>query len=357
MQQSIAAVKTKAMTLGQASSCFRVPKSTIKFRIGSKWTKKLRRGPQTVLTLQEEIKLVKRIQEMERRGFPCTKHAVVSRVKAFLDDNPRKTPFKNNKPGKSLSFNFSIDNVIYGYISGYKWLQLFLGRHNQLCIRKPENVTMASATVSEPDIRSWFQKIMQYLRANGLEDVLTDPRRILNGDETGFPFDPVTKAVLASKGNRNVYLVQQADPKKNVTVLFTFDADGYMFPPDTILPYKRLPKQLIMNFDSDWGIGKSDKGWMDSENFVAYIQNVLHPSLVRRNVPFPVIYFVDGHSSHTGYEVAELCASLGIILIALYPNATHIMQPADVAIFKPLKTAGAVASKIGTGGIRISYLP
>lgn len=82
---------------------------------------------------------------------------------------------------------------------------------------------MASATVSEPDIRSWFQKIMQYLRANGLEDVLTDPRRILNGDETGFPFDPVTKAVLASKGNRNVYLVQQADPKKNVTVLFTFD--------------------------------------------------------------------------------------------------------------------------------------
>ncbi|XP_062714727.1 uncharacterized protein LOC134291242 [Aedes albopictus] len=238
------------MTLGQASSCFRVPKSTIKFRIGSKWTKKLRRGPQTVLTLQEEIKLVKRIQEMERRGFPCTKHAVVFRVKAFLDDNPRKTPFKNNKPG-------------------YKWLQLFLGRHNQLCIRKPENVTMASATVSEPDIRSWFQKIMQYLRANGLEDVLTDPRRILNGDETGFPFDPVTKAVLASKGNRNVYLVQQADPKKNVTVLFTFDADGYMFPPDTILPYKRLPKQLIMNFDSDWGIGKSDKGWMDSENFVA----------------------------------------------------------------------------------------
>ncbi|XP_058817700.1 uncharacterized protein LOC131681009 [Topomyia yanbarensis] len=320
LQKSINAVKTKAMSLGQASQCFGVPKSTIKFRLGTKWTKKLRRGPQTVLSLQEETKIVQLVQEMERRGFPCTKHALISRVKAFLDKNPRQTPFKDNRPGN-------------------KWLKLLLGRHKQLSIRKPENVTMAGATVAEADIRGWFEKIKKYLGDNNLNDVFLDPRRILNGDETMFLLDPVTKSVVASKGNCNVYLVQQADSKKNVTVLFTFDADGYMFPPDAILPYKRLSKQLLVSFDPEWGIGKSDRGWMDSENFVAYIQNILHPSLVRRNVTFPVIYFVDGHSSHTGYDAAEICADLGIILIALYPNATHIMQPADVAIFKPLKNS------------------
>lgn len=225
------------------------------------------------------------------------------------------------------------------FFVGLKWLRLLLGRHKQLTIRTPENITMSSATVSELNIRTWFEKIHQYLKDNNLEHILNDPRRILNGDETAFLFDPVTKAVVASKGTRNVYLVQKADSKKNVTVLFTFDAEGYMFPPDAILPYKRLSKQILLSFDPDWGVGKSEKGWMDSENFIAYIQNILHPSLVDRNVPLPVIYFVDGHSSHTGVEAAELCADLGIILIALYPNATHIMQPADVAIFKPLKNS------------------
>lgn len=218
-------------------------------------------------------------------------------------------------------------------------MNLLLSRHKQLSIRKPENVTMAAATVTESNIRKWFCEIERFLKDRDLLDALKDPRRILNGDETSFLFDPVTKSVVATKGNRNVYMVQKSDPKKNVTVLFTFDAEGYIFPPDVILPFKRFPKQLLMSFGADWGIGKSEKGWMDSENFMAYIRNILHPSLVKRNVPFPVVYFVDGHSSHTGIEAAELCSELNIILIALYPNATHIMQPADVAIFKPLKNS------------------
>lgn len=211
------------------------------------------------------------------------------------------------------------------------------GANDALSIRKPENITRAAATVSEADIRKWFRHIGRYITENNLSDILKDPRRVLNGDETMFLFDPVTKSVIASKGNRNVYLVQQADSKKNITVFFTFDADGYMFPPDAILPYKRLPQQVLRILPADWGIGKSERGWMDRENFLAYIQNILYPSLVARNVPFPVIYFVDGHSSHTGIDAAELCESLGIMLIALFPNATHIMQPCDVAIFKPLK--------------------
>lgn len=211
------------------------------------------------------------------------------------------------------------------------------GTDDALSIRKPESITRAAATVDESGIRKWFRRIGEYITEENLTSILKDPRRVLNGDETMFLFDPVTKSVIASKGNRNVYLVQQADPKKNITVLFTFDADGYMFPPDVILPCKRFSKNILMSFQQGWGLGKSDRGWMDRENFQAYIQNILYPSLVERKVPFPVIYFVDGHSSHTGIEAAELCASLGIILIALFPNATHIMQPCDVAIFKPLK--------------------
>lgn len=58
----------------------------------------------------------------------------------------------------------------------------------------------------------------------------------------------------------------------------------------------------------------------------------------QRLIKFPVILFVDGHTTHISYETSSLCAQLGIILIALYPNANRILQPADVSDFQPLKT-------------------
>lgn len=35
-------------------------------------------------------------------------------------------------------------------------------------------------------------------------------------------------------------------------------------------------------------------------------------------------------ASQMSLEVSELCSSKQIVLVALYPNATHILQPLDV---------------------------
>ena len=37
-------------------------------------------------------------------------------------------------------------------------------------------------------------------------------------------------------------------------------------------------------------------------------------------------------------ELSTFCEENSIILYALPPSTTHIMQPADVSVFKPLKT-------------------
>lgn len=227
--------------------------------------------------------------------------------------------------------------------SGYKWLKGFLKRHPLISLRTPEKISSASAKVSEGDIRGWFSKISDYFKEHDLSHILCDPRRIFNGDETSFFLHPTTKAVLASKGNKNVYEVEHANSHQNITVLFTFGADGSVVPPDIILPLKRIRLDILRTFKPDWGVGKSEKGWMDVENFELYIRNVFHPFLLKNSVPLPVIYFVDGHSSHTAVSVADLCLSLGIILVALYPNTTRIIQPADVAIFKSLKYAWKTA--------------
>ncbi|XP_062539098.1 uncharacterized protein LOC134207390 [Armigeres subalbatus] len=156
------------------------------------------------------------------------------------------------------------------------------------------------------------------------------------------PRDNLSRNYVPGAGNKrckNVPFVENQNGKQNVTVLFTFSADGTIIPPDVILPYKRLSRDIVQSFPSEWGLGTSDSGWMNSSNFTLYIKKILYPALVKTNVKFPVCYFVDGHKSHTAVEAADACSELGIILIALYPNATRILQPADVSIFRPLKNS------------------
>lgn len=58
---------------------------------------------------------------------------------------------------------------------------------------------------------------------------------------------------------------------------------------------------------------------------------------MKNNIQFPIILYVDGHSSHLTKALSDFCCSHGIELVALFPNATHVMQPMDVALFHPLK--------------------
>lgn len=75
----------------------------------------------------------------------------------------------------------------------------------------------------------------------------------------------------------------------------------------------------------------------DNKVFYGYIANTLVPNLKENNTKFPVLLLVDDHKSPKNQEVYQLCIDNGIILYSLYPNGTHIIQPADVSVFRPLK--------------------
>ena len=51
----------------------------------------------------------------------------------------------------------------------------------------------------------------------------------------------------------------------------------------------------------------------------------------------PVVLFKDGAKTHLTLHLSNFCAQNGIELYCLYPNATHIIQPADISVFRPIK--------------------
>jgi DDE superfamily endonuclease len=58
---------------------------------------------------------------------------------------------------------------------------------------------------------------------------------------------------------------------------------------------------------------------------------------VEQETTLSVVLYMDGHRSHLSMDLSLFCRENGIFLFILYPNATHILRPADVGIFAPVK--------------------
>ncbi|KAJ4451842.1 hypothetical protein ANN_03320, partial [Periplaneta americana] len=255
---------------------------------------------------------------MAEAGFPVTVKQLQDSVQRLMTDLKRKNPFVDNRPGRT-------------------WIQGFLQRNSNISQRISQNLTVSRASVTQENILGWFAEVEDYLKANNLFQVLTDPSRVFNCDETAFFLNPKGNKVLARKGNKTIYQQVNSDEKECLTVLITGSANGSVVTPLVVYKYERLPPEITLNFPSHWALGKSDSGWMQSELFYEFLANFFHPWLKENNVTLPVILFVDGHVSHLSLHTSQFCDQNGIILVALYPNATHILQPMDVAVFRTLK--------------------
>lgn len=106
-----------------------------------------------------------------------------------------------------------------------------------------------------------------------------------------------------------------------------------------------MPREVAESVPDDWVIGLSDSGWINSEVFFEYMSNHFNNYLDAKNLQRPVILFVDGHRTHLSPEVSTFCSENQIVLIAIRPNSTHLLQPADVSVFRPLKAGWSVIAR------------
>lgn len=231
----------------------------------------------------------------------------------------------------------NVNILLKNILLGRHWYESFIRRYPMISVRVTQNLVKCRTQATEEKIRSWFGEISKYFEENGLTDALNNADRIFNCDESAFYLSPKDKTVLAKRGDKTVYSFVANDEKECLTVLIMGSANGVLSPPMVIFPYKRVPEAIVESLPEKWALGRSESGWMTGETFFEYIANVFYPSLVERKIKFPVILFVDGHTSHLTMNLSEFCREKAIVLVALLPNSTHILQPLDVSVFHPLK--------------------
>ena len=315
LRDAINAVK-KGMVVYKASKTFGIPYQTLRDKIFGRTALKIQHcGYESVLCEQIENKLVEWLLTCTRMGFAMSVVQLLDTMQKYLNSNNIKTQFTNNRPAKG-------------------WFYAFLRRHKQLSQKRGEYLNRARGGVTEKAIRDWFAEIPKLLGENA--QYLNDSMRVFNMDEGGFQLSPKTNLLIGERG-KNTYEESARSNKKSITTLFAVNARGTFAPSLTIFKHACLPNRIINAAPSGWGIGKSENGWMTAECFFEYLTNVFHPFLIKEEIPLPVIIFLDGHASHFSIELSEFCSKNGIILVALFQNATHILQPLDVAVFGPMK--------------------
>jgi hypothetical protein len=178
-------------------------------------------------------------------GFPVNKDGLMYSVQKIVERRHIQTPFTKNKPGR-------------------KWFDSFLRRNPIVRQKHAEYINKARASISEEKIRTWFSEVRTLLKDD--IEVLNHPQRVWNMDETAVFLSPKGGLVHAERG-KPTYDITSTSEKDNVTTLITVNALGESAPPLTIFQYDRLPRAVIDAAPPHWGIGKSDSGWMQSENF------------------------------------------------------------------------------------------
>ena len=335
IMQALAAINN-GMTIYAASKHFGIPKTTLLYKHNGKRPLSGKSGPPTTFTPQEEQILVDWIIQMGKAGFPITKIQLLNSVTELVNILNKDNNFAQGRPGRA-------------------WFEGFLRRHNEISLRFTETLQKYRSVVTEEKLRGWFKEITEYF---GEGQLINDPKRVFNCDETAIFLTPTGEKVLVKKGSKKINRIVANDSKKNYSVLITANADGMLPPPMVIYPYKRsIPADIVNKYPKTWAIGYSERGWMTSATFYEYIANIFHPWLIKNEIEFPVTLFLDGHSSHFTLPLSQFCKSNKIILIAFLPHSTHILQPMEVVFFHPLKLAWKdVVSKwrMNNCGVKIS---
>ena len=117
-------------------------------------------------------------------------------------------------------------------------------RHPKLSVSKASNLAKHRTLLTKDDIIDWFTKIEAYFEDHNLKDVISDPSRVWNCDESSFKVCPTPRAVYGPK-NKRVYHITANDEKECYSVMLTVSATGKLAPSLVIYPYeKRIPYEI-----------------------------------------------------------------------------------------------------------------
>jgi hypothetical protein len=264
-----------------------------------------RRGPAPLLPEDAESHLVDWVIGRQHVGHPASRHEIIY------------------KAG-------TISALTTGQTVGSGWYRRFMERHPTLAARTSEAVSKSRNSVTVDDTRQLFNTLAKVIIENKL-----DASRVFNMDETAFQTSKGSRRVVAARGSQNVWH-QDLSVNFHLTVVACGSAAGVLVPPLFILPGVTVKLTVLDGCKVPGAaVTTTSSGFMNGALFIEWLR--FFTASVPTNIKRPLLLIIDGCSSHYSLEVVIEAQRLGVLLVLLPSNATHLLQPLDVAVFASYK--------------------
>jgi len=246
LTQALAAIKN-GMSQHDAADNFKIPRRTLCNLIKSGITKKTL-GRKSVLTVEQEQDLVRRIIRYSEVGMSITVPMLGRYVYTFCVTNNIATPFNNQT-----------------CTAGRDWSKAFLKRHSSVAQSEAQSMNPARAQkLNRFVVNDYFTKIE---RVQTELQLFHKPERIFNMDEKGCQLSlHHQQKILAKKGSKRVHLVA-AEHGENVTIVACGSASGIVIPPIIIFKGQRKKSTLADELPPGSAVVMAHKGCMTTQRF------------------------------------------------------------------------------------------
>ena len=266
-------------------------------------------GRPPVLTECEEAVLVDTLNQMSAWGYGFDALDFKILVRSYLNSlNRTVVQFKNNLPGTDFVRSFM--------------------KRNKIVVRRACNIKRARSSVSREDIKDFFNRL-----SDGAGDIPAN--RIFNYDETALSDDPGRKRVMVSRGTRRVEQVKEHS-KVNISIMVCGSAAGDLLPPFVCYKSEHLYDGWTTGGPKDACYSNTKSGWFEMKTFEEWFHELFIPAI--QHLPGEKLIVGDNLRSHFSPKVITTALEHDVYFTCLPPNSTHILQPLDVAVFKPLKS-------------------
>ena len=290
-------------------------RSTLHARAHGRRSMEEKAQSQQYLSLWEEDALVKFLLQMSDLGQPV-------RIKfiPFLAFCVARQRSEENRPLKP---------------PGKNWARAFEKRHPETQARRVRALDWNRHEKNTYwKIAHWFEVIGRIL-----QDPAILAENVYNMDETGVMLSMLGSVkVLVGKNDMRDY--RGARVKRTmVTAIECISGDGRYLNPMIIWPASTHRSNWTTFPTPGWQYACSESGYTDSYISLQWLQRIFEPETKGRANSKPRVLICDGFGTHETLEILEFCFANNIILCRLPSHTSHKLQPCDVAVFAPLKTA------------------
>ena len=165
-------------------------------------------------------------------------------------------------------------------------------------------------------------------------------KNIYNMDETGNLISTLQRVQVIVNSTSQMQYKAQPGRQEWVTAVKCICADGTAISPLFIFKGDNVSTGWIpKDVDAEWKFTSNSKGWTSNAIGLEWLQKVFDPATREKADGQPRLLICDGHNSHISGDFISYCIESNIILMLLPAHTSHLLQPLDVGLFSPLKSA------------------